>query len=554
MESQTNLEIKGEDIFQIVKDLCNFGFRRAGTPPADNAERYIYEKLKEAGVEDVELEKVNFTRWWSERHELTIISENTPGVAENQNIETFPSWYSVSTPPEGIIAEVAYVGYGTKSDFREINVKDKIALIDGKMILNFRPTHRVFNTIDVAQKKGAKAVICINGSPVDTISYTNFTPMYELPSTQSIPSLSLPVFSISNHDGEYLKHLCTRYHKKLTVKLVEISKTGPATSNTIIGTLPGKTDDIIVIGTHTDSTFTGAFDNAAANAGLITLAKYYAKISPENREKTMIFAGWTGHECESIGSRIFVEMHEEMLSKITTFIELDGFGCNGYYNQADGGIVATNMDERRGIFITDNSILLEFASDAVLKYKLLPAVYLSALLLQVGDYAPFANKGVPSLLIIGKSPLYHTELDTIDTIRPNQLERSAKAHIEIINRIQAANAEDIKNSDRKQFDVNKFIIKKEEIPKPSVYFDVVPEVLTVGDFAVFVPSVISNPDSILLSYEWDLGDGMKSKSLMMVHAYRKPGSYTVRFKVIDNYGNSATQERVIRVVEKFKKK
>ena len=422
------------------------------------------------------------------------------------------------------------------------------------MILNFRPTHRVFNTIDVAQKKGAKAVICINGSPVDSISYTNFTPMYELPSTQSIPSLSLPVFSISNHDGEYLKHLCTRYHKKLTVKLVEISKTGPATSNTIIGTLPGKTDDIIVIGTHTDSTFTGAFDNAAANAGLITLAKYYAKISPENREKTMIFVGWTGHECESIGSRIFVEMHEEMLSKITTFIELDGFGCNGYYNQADGGIVATNMDERRGIFITDNSILLEFASDAVLKYKLLPAVYLSALLLQVGDYAPFANKGVPSLLIIGKSPLYHTELDTIDTIRPNQLERSAKAHIEIINRIQAANAEDIKNSDRKQFDVNKFIIKKEEIPKPSVYFDVVPEVLTVGDFAVFVPSVISNPDSILLSYEWDLGDGMKSKSLMMVHAYRKPGSYTVRFKVIDNYGNSATQERVIRVVEKFKKK
>ncbi len=554
MESQTNLDIKGEDIFQIVKDLCNFGFRRAGTPPADKAERYIYEKLREVGLEDVKFEKVNFTRWWSERHELTIISENTPGVTEDQNIKTFPSWFSVSTPPEGIIAEVAYVGYGTKSDFREFNVKDKIALIDGKMILNFRPTHTVFNTVDVAKKKGAIAVICINGSPLDAISYTNFISHYELPSTQSIPSLSLPVFSINNHDGEYLKHLCTRYHKKLTVKLVEISKTGPATSNTIIGTLPGKSDDIILIGTHTDSTFTGAFDNAAANAGLITLAKYYAKIPLENREKTMIFVGWTGHECDSIGSRLFVEMHEEMLSKITTFIELDGFGSNGYYNQADGGIVATGLDERRGIFTTDNSVLYSFASDAVLKYKLLPAVNLSALILQVGDYAPFANKGVPSLLIIGKSPLYHTELDTLDTIRPDQLERSAKAHIEIINRIQAASTEEIKNSDRKQFDVNKFIIKKENIPKPSVYFHVVPEILTVGDFAVFVPSVISNPESILLSYEWDLGDGMISKGVMMIHTYRKPGSYKVRFKVVDNFGNVATQERVIRVVEKFKKK
>lgn len=554
MENQTKLEIKGEEIFQIAKDLCDFGYRRAGTPPADNAENYLYEKLKEAGVEDLKLEQINFTRWWSEKHELTILSENTPGVAEDQNIETFPTWYGLSTPPEGIISEVAYVRYGTKSDFREVNVKDKIALIEGKMLLNFRPTHTVFNTIETAQKRGAKAVICINGSPVDSISYTNFTAMYDLPSTQSVPSLTLPVLSINNHDGEYLKHLCTRYHKKLTVKLVEISKTGPATSNTIIGTLPGKSDDLIVIGSHTDSTFTGAFDNAAANAGLITLAKYYAKMSPENREKTIVFVGWTGHECESIGSRIFVEMHEDMISKITTFIELDGFGCIGYYNQADGGIVDTNLDERRGIFTTDNSVLFAYASDAVLKYNLLPAVNVSALLLQVGDYAPFAKKGVPSLLIIGKSPLYHTKLDTIDTILPDQLERSAKAHIEIINKILATSVEKIKNADRKQFDINKFIIKREEIRKPSVYFDVVPEVLTVGDFAVFVPSVISNPESILLSYEWDLGDGMVSKSIMMIHAYRKPGSYSVRFKVVDNAGNEVAQERIIRVVEKFKKK
>ena len=449
---------------------------------------------------------------------------------------------------------MVYVRYGTKSDFREFNVQDKIALIEGKMLLNFRPTHNVFNTIDTAQKRGAKAVILINGSPGDSITYTNFSHMYDLPSIETVPSLSLPVLSVNNHDGEYLKHLCTRYHKKLTVKLVEISKTGPATSNTVIGILPGKTDDLIVLGTHTDSTFTGAFDNAAANAGLITLAKYYAQILPENREKTMIFVGWTGHECESIGSRTFVEMHPELIPKIATFIELDGFGSNGYYNQVDGGIVATNLDERRGIFTTDNAVLFEFASDAVLKYRLLPAVNVSAILLQVGDYAPFANKGVPSLLIIGKSPLYHTELDTIETIQPDQLERSTKAHIKIINRIQDSNAEDIKNSDRKQIDITKFIIKKEGIRKPLVYFDVVPEVLTVGDFAVFVPSVISNPDSILLSYEWDLGDEMTSKSIMMIKAYRKPGSYKVRFKVVDNYGNEAFQERVIRVVEKYKKK
>ncbi|MFX0136604.1 MAG: M28 family peptidase, partial [Candidatus Hodarchaeota archaeon] len=412
MESQTSLDIKGKDIFQIVKNLCNFGYRRSGTPPADKAEMYIYEKLKEVGLKNVKLEKINFERWWSEKHELTIISENTPGVAEDQEIRTFPSWYCGSTPPEGIIAEVAYVGYGTRGDFKEVDLKDKIALIDGKMILNFRSTHGqgVFDTVSVAEKKGALGVICINDSPSDSITYTILFSHYRLPTTQSPPLHSLPVLSINNSDGKYLQHLCTRYNKKLTVKLVEISKTGPATSNTIIGTLPGKSDDIILIGSHTDSTFTGALDNAAANAGLITLAKYYAKLPLENREKTMIFVGWTGHECDSIGSRIFVEMHEEMLSKIVAFIELDGFGCNGYYNQSDGGIVATGLDERRGIFITDNLVLTSIAFDAVMKYKLLPAVYVSAIALPVGDFTVFMDKGVPSLLIIGKPPSYHTEL------------------------------------------------------------------------------------------------------------------------------------------------
>lgn len=173
MENQKKIEVNGEEMLQFVKDLCNFGFRRSGTPPADKAEKYIYDKLKEVGLEDVQFEKLDFTRWWPEKHELTILSEKTPGVSEDQIIETFPAWFSGSTPPEGITAEVVYVGFGTKSDFNQVDVKDKIVLIEGKMILNFFPTHheRLFNTIGMAKKKGAVAAICTNGSPLDSISY-----------------------------------------------------------------------------------------------------------------------------------------------------------------------------------------------------------------------------------------------------------------------------------------------------------------------------------------------------------------------------------------------
>ncbi len=545
MVNQKELEFNGVEMLQIVEDLCNFGYRRSGTPPADKAEKYIYDKLKESGIDDVVFETLNFTRWWPEKHELTIISEETPGVSEDQVIETFPAWFSGSTPKEGITAEVVYVGFGTKSDFIEVDVKDKIALINGKMILNFYPTHndRLFNTIGTAKKKGALAVICTNDSPLNSISYI-------IPSLES----SIPVLSISNPDGEYLKHLCTRYHKKLIVNFIEISKAAPATSNTIIGTLPGKSEDIILIGTHTDSTFTGALDNAAANSGLIYLAKYYAKIPLENREKTMLFVGWTGHECGSVGSKLFVEMHEEMLPKITTYILLDGFGCNGYYNGANEGVIPTGLDERRGLFVTENPLLLSFTLDAVMKYKLLPAVYVSARSFPVADLPPFVEKDVPSILIIGKPILYHTKLDTIDLITPDQLERSIKAHIEIIDKIQATPTHDIKIADGNLTDINQFITKKEGIISPSATFYVVPEILTAGVMAIFVPSVLLSPESVILSFKWEVEDNMASDSILMIRNFRKPGSYKVSFTIKDNFGNENSYSKVIRVLEKFKKK
>lgn len=544
MSKEDKINLNGEGMLRIINDLCAFGYRRAGTPPAGKAEKYIYDKLKEAGIEDVKYETLNFERWWPEKHQLTIIADETPGVSEDQTIDTFPTWFSGSTPPDGITAEVVYVGFGTKNEFDEVDVKDKIALIEGKMILNFFPTHNeaVFNTIGVAKKKGALAVICTNGSPLDAIAYV-----------VPIQGCDLPVLSISSPDGTYLKHLCTRFQKKLITKLVSISKTGPATSNTIIGTLPGKTDDIILIGTHTDSTFTGALDNAAGNAGLIALAQHYAKVSIENREKTMLFVGWTGHECGGIGSKAFVKMHEDMLSKIATYVLLDGFGCSGYYNQADGGIVPTGTDERRGLFVSANSILLSFVLDAVMKYQLLPAVYVSARAFPVADQPPFIAKEVPSILIIGKPIFYHTKYDTIDLIRPDQLERSLKAHIEIIDKIQATPAEEIKEADGKLTDVNEFITKKEGMTCPSVSFYVIPEVLSAGVLAIFVPSVLLSPESVVLSYKWDMGDGMTSDRIFMVRTYKNPGTYKIRLTVKDNFGNESTQERTIRVLEKFKK-
>jgi Zn-dependent M28 family amino/carboxypeptidase len=538
-------DINGREIYNHMKNLCDFGYRRAGTEPALQAEEYIFQELKNAGLSDVKKEEFKFRRWWAKDYKLKILSESIPAISNDQIIESFPVWLSGSTEPEGINAGLVYVGNGTAIDFEKITVENKIVLVEGKMVLNFYPsyTDRIFNSLEIAKENGALGAIFINGSPLDLLTYIFYMSMYGW-------KRRLPALSVNNMDGQYLKSFCLRNNNKLKVNLIQYIKTEKASSNMIIGTIPGESDDIILVGTHTDSTFTGAMDNAAANAGLIAMAKYFVDLPPDKRNKTIKFVGWTGHESGLIGVNKFVKMHQDMLEKIATFVMLDGLASNGYYNQADGGVVKTGRDEKRGLFITDNPILTPIVMDAILKYKMFPAAYVSAKTLPVSDLGPLVFSNIPSIMVIGKSIFYHTKEDTIEKVPPDRLERATKAHIEIIEKILNIPGKKIKESDGNLKNLKQFIEKKDGIEPPSGFFDVLPYPVPVGYSAIFYPTVFYCPESIAIDFEWDFGDGDTSNIILTKHAYNKPGTFIVKFTVTDNFGNVGIIKRTIRVIEK----
>ena len=537
--------ISGQLMYNIMKEICEFGYRRAGTQIARDVEKYIYDKLIEAKIPEVKADEFQFTRWWAEKHELRLIAEGTPSIPSDQIIETFPVHLSGFTEPEGLVAEMIYVGYGTSVDFEKVDVKDKIVLVDGIMILNFAPSQQVnlFNSLNLAKKKGALGAIFTNNSPLDSISYVGFDEVRGW-------KRRLPALSVNNFDGYYLKTLYNKNQGKVTVKFTLSGKTEQATSSMVLGILPGKTDDIILLGTHVDSTFTGAVDNAGANAGLIELAKFFTQIPNEKREKTLIFAGWTGHECGLIGTYQFHKMYPELLKNISVFFMLDGFGSYGYYNQVEGGVVETGLDERRGLFVSDNTILTPLVLEAALKYNLFPSAYVSARQLPVSDLPPFIFENIPSIMIIGKPVFYHTKYDTIDKCTPDQLERTAKAHAYIIEKIQEIPSSKIIAADGKDLDMKSYITKKEGISRPHGSFSVLPHPIPEGFPAVFYPTVMSAPQSIILQLEWEFGDGEKSPRILTRHAYEKAGIYEVILKTIDNYGNISTEKRTIKVIKK----
>ncbi|MBD3254206.1 MAG: M28 family peptidase [Candidatus Lokiarchaeota archaeon] len=537
-------DIEGQKIFDHMKTLCNFGYRWAGTKPALQAEDYIFNELKKVGVSDVQMEEYTFRRWWAEEYNLKILRESVPALTEDLVIDSFPVWLSGSTEKEGITAEIIYAGNGTSVDFERISVEKKIVLVEGKMILNFHPsyTDRGFDSLNLAKENGALGAIFINNSPLDYITYIFFMSMFGW-------KRRLPALSINNIDGNYLKKLSLSHDFTPKVRLVQWVKTEKAPSKFIVGTLPGQSDDILLVGTHTDSTFTGAMDNAAANAGLIEIARYFAGIPEKKREKTLKFVGWTGHEAGLIGVNVFTKTHQDMLNNICTFIMLDGLASNGYYNQADGGVIATGRDEKRGLFITDNAILTPIVMDATLKYDLLPAAYVSAKTLPVSDLGPFVFSNVPCIMVIGKSIFYHTKGDTIDKVPPDRLERATKAHIEIIEKIMEVPKDKIIEADGKLENLKQFIEKKEGVEPPSGFFDILPHPIPIGYSAIFHPTVFTCPESIAIDFEWDFGDGNTSNTILTKHEYDIPGKYDVKFTVTDNFGNVGIINREVRVIK-----
>jgi len=364
--------------------------------------------------------------------------------------------------------------------------------------------------------------------------------LVDSPCGQSIGSLAtfapIPVFSIGKSAGEYLKTLLGLGSVQVRVRLdIEVS---PWTVYNVVGELPsnGKVDETILVGGHYDSWFTGAVDNAGGDAGIIELARYYANEPRISRDRDMMFVALFGHEFGDIGHKAFVQQHQDIISKITTFLDVDGFGSKGY-EEVNGEIYETGHDEKRGIF-TFNPFLLSCAREATVKYNCLPTIYWEGAV--VADLGSFYGAGIPIFLLIGKTPIYHSLLDTAEKITPNVLERTAKAYRDIIDWIDDTPEGFIISTDK-----NPFRIHPNE-PPSEAYFVVIPPTAVVGS-PVFVYFGFTYDDHVYMSYNctWNFGDGGTAVGPIAYHVYMTPGVYTITMTIADIHGATTTASREV---------
>ena len=175
------------------------------------------------------------------------VSFSSGGRELHVRIRAARLWHAVHAAG-GLTLDLAWGGNGTAADFAGRDIKGKAVLIQD--ILTPGVLNRWINNEGAVQRaidNGAAAVGIIYGVA------DNFS-LWEGARTG-------PGFNVGFEDGKVLRELLGKEQPvKVTLKVTGEMKSGLKTAS-VLGTLPGTTDEEIIVMAHMDAYFDGAIDN-----------------------------------------------------------------------------------------------------------------------------------------------------------------------------------------------------------------------------------------------------------------------------------------------------
>src|SRR5882672_5873994 len=212
----------------------------------------------------------------------------------------FPVSGTKGTGPSGLTAEAIWVGIGAEPDFLGRDVKGKAVIVYSTFVPGGRSHSAsdragLFNANARAAKLGAAAVIDVMAVPGNG----QFEPEGGL---RDVLNLTL-----SQDEGFALKDRLDNGEKVVMNLRLDVPELLNIQTEYTIATLPGMSDEQIVVMTHTDGYFEAAMDNAAGMASALELARFYAAKPLQERPRTMTFIQFPDHHHGETSLRKFVE-------------------------------------------------------------------------------------------------------------------------------------------------------------------------------------------------------------------------------------------------------
>jgi hypothetical protein len=371
------VEVDPQQYLEDIKYLASEQLkgREDGTPELDQAADYIARQFRAFGLRPVRDDS------YYQRFQVTISAR--PGKANRLEYGEGPrkttlkfdgEFRPLSLSSNGKVSgQVVFAGYGITApeydydDYAGIDVRDKLVLIlrhepqefDENSVFGGRvyTNHAQVESKAVnAKLHGARAVIFASDQPTHPNDSDELEKLGRAvgPGSPGIPFVQVKAevaqrwLKLAGHSlEEVVKAIDTDLRPRsfalpvtLSVKMsVDLLRETRPVSN-VVGYLAGETDEYVIIGAHYDhiglgeqfsmqpakrgTVHPGADDNASGTAGVIELARWFAK-HPRHR-RGILFIAFAGEEFGLLGSNHYVDAPELPLENTVTMINLDMIG------------------------------------------------------------------------------------------------------------------------------------------------------------------------------------------------------------------------------------
>jgi len=366
-----------------LRAITTPGGRLSGSDGGRAAEEYMAAQARALGLRNVAFEPFTMPGW-KLRETVVAVLDEPPVVLTG----ALGLGNSLSTPVEGITAELVDVGQGSPDEFAAVGEK-----LRGRFALTAHGgQHRSAKMEAVIAAGGVGLIVMAAPAADPVIGMVHWSPR------------SLPGLVISHDDGERLaERLAAGEVVRVNVRLTADS--WQAEPRNVVAEIPGRgrlAREVVIVGAHLDSwdMAEGAIDNGAGAAVILEVARALTRVGWQPR-RTVRFVWFMGEEHGLYGSRAYVAAHADELDHIVTMVNVDMPGePRGWAHFGHAEIEP----------------LLAGVTESLSAYELSPEI-------QVwpgapSDQQPFVDQGVCGLWMLGDMGpdvvVYHTARDTYE--------------------------------------------------------------------------------------------------------------------------------------------
>jgi len=393
-------QISGLKALDNIAELAKIGDRFVGTEGDKKATDFVKRQFKSYGLEirETPFSALSFIE---EKASLKIL-------ATGEELEVVAPYFSPSTRPGGIDAELVLVKDGAEADYARVAVRDRIVVLTEEVL-----GYSMFwlgTFAERAAQAGAVGMVLIHPMPWP---YRASMEAGNSILKNRFCEQQLPAVCVSALGGFRLMHALGE--KQAKVRL-EVRTRIEEKDSVIISAFRRGTmhlEERVAILAHRDNGIApGANDNATGIGTMLEIARVLSQTRPK---RSIEFISSTAEEGVTLGAYTYCQIHKEDLVKnMKALLDIDMLSGVGTVKQVEVGFWPDTEPLQHSEWLM--KMVDDVAAELGYGFGRMTAAW------GVPEEGRFLEIGVPATCLWGNDdPYYHSSHDTLDKINPNNL-------------------------------------------------------------------------------------------------------------------------------------